>query len=69
MVDNVQNIKADKWYDSPELVGGLLLFLNPIGLYGLLKSKKLVSQPVKIIVSISMLTAISILLYFIVVYV
>ena len=65
MVDNLKNDKTDKWYDSPELVGALLLFLIPIGFYALLKSKKLVSKPIKIIVSVLLFIGICILLYFI----
>ncbi len=66
MVDNLKNNKTGKWYDSPELVGAMLLFLLPIGFYALLKSKKLVSKPIKIIVSVFLFTGTCILLYLII---
>ena len=35
MVDKLKINKTDKWYDSPELVGAMLLFLLPMGFYAL----------------------------------
>lgn len=32
------NVKL-KWYNDPQMVGGLLIFWMPIGIYGLYKSE------------------------------
>jgi len=66
MVDNLKINKTDKWYDSPELVGAMLFFLLPFGFYALLKSNKIASKPIKILVSAYLFTGTCILLYFII---
>ena len=33
-----------KWYNNPEMVGALLLFWTPIGVYGLYKSETINSK-------------------------
>ena len=63
MISNSKTNKTDKWYDSPGLVDTLLLVFPPIGFFALLKSKKIVPKPIKIVTGVFLFRGICVLLY------
>jgi hypothetical protein len=53
---------TEKWFDDPALADIFLFFLPPLGIYCLLKSRKIVSSPVKIATGIMTFTGLIILI-------
>lgn len=48
----------NKWYNKPEMVGGLLLFWPPLGIYGTYKSETIEPKWKKVVYGTFVLAAI-----------